>query len=419
MDRQKLATLTEPRITPAEAPARLEALQAECSGPPFGHAMYGTIDWYPFKSIPGQKDFLKVLCFNQGVRQEDLTKHPTVPLMLVIMAERQRQCFLARSNTSSSSSASQPADPMCLLKAAADKIKRLIADTPDETPSASSSSVAASGSDAGAPQPGMSAGPNFPRSAIQYLAKLTEVNAQNSQLPGVRRKLVKIVTEMTEEAETAQLDLTPYSEQFAPYVFIFWCIATFRDNKAAEAFRDLEVQVNPMAPFADEAENQIDQDLMQIESGMLCKGPLRQRLKEYKVTLARGYDFMKKYEQRIQQCFSARCGRKQSYVPGDDIGGDALRIFDDRPILSPPLVCQLCDAGFICDNDFKHHMACDHGGENEYRKRVLYLMAEAGHRPITGQEKRIMVRNFAHFQRWCFFWVQGQLLRRLQSRAQS
>ena len=47
-------------------------------------------------------------------------------------------------------------------------------------------------------------------------------------------------------------------------------------------------------------------------------------------------------------------------------------------------------------------MACDHGGENEYRKRVLYLMAEAGHRPITGQEKRIMVQNFAHFQQWCF-----------------
>ena len=29
-------------------------------------------------------------------------------------------------------------------------------------------------------------------------------------------------------------------------------------------------------------------------------------------------------------------------------------------------------------------------------------MAEAGHRPITGQEKRIMVQNFAYFQQWCF-----------------
>ena len=334
--------------------------------------------------------------------------------METMMAKTQEQCFLARSNTSSSSSGSEPADRMCLLKAAADTIKGLIAAIPDEAAPASSSLVAASGSNAGAPQPGVSVDPSFPRSAIQCLAKLTEINYHSSQLHSVRRKLVKVVTEMTEEAETAQLDLTPYGEteillsgqtvyiQFAPIVFIFWGIAAIRNNRAAEAQRELEVQANPMEPFADEAENQIEQDLMQFESGMLCKGPLRQRLKEYKDALARGYDFMKKYEQRIQQCDSARRGRKLDYVPGHDIRGDALRIFDDKPILSPPLVCQLCDAGFICDNDFKKHLACDHAGENEYRKRVLYLMAEAGHRPITGQEKRIMVQNFAHFQQWCF-----------------
>ena len=135
---------------------------------------------------------------------------------------------------------------------------------------------------------------------------------------------------------------------------------------------------------------------------MLCKGPLRQRLKEYELALKRGYDFMKKYEQRIHNCKSGRCNSKFTYVPGDDIAGDSLRIFDDSPVLSPPLVCQLCDAGFITESDFKQHMASDHGGENEYRKRVLYLMMEAGHRPITGQEKRIMVQNFAHFQQWCF-----------------
>ena len=85
------------------------------------------------------------------------------------------------------------------------------------------------------------------------------------------------------------------------------------------------------------------------------------------MALSRGYDFMKKYEQRIHNA-STSSARKLCYVPGDDIDGDSLRIFDDRPILSPPLVCQLCDAGFICENDFKHHMASDHGGENEYRK---------------------------------------------------
>ena len=72
-----------------------------------------------------------------------------------------------------------------------------------------------------------------------------------------------------------------------------------------------------MAPFADDAENQIDQDLMQIENGMLCKGPIRQRLKEYKVALSRGYDFMKKYEQRIHNA-STPSASKLCYVPGDD-----------------------------------------------------------------------------------------------------
>ena len=93
------------------------------------------------------------------------------------------------------------------------------------------------------------------------------------------------------EAETAQLDLTPYmATHSACSVFLWWCITTGRDTRAAQAQRDLEVEVNPMAPFADDAQNQIDQDLMQIENGMLCKGPQRQRLKEYKVALSRGYD---------------------------------------------------------------------------------------------------------------------------------
>ena len=147
---------------------------------------------------------------------------------------------------------------------------------------------------------------------------------------------------------------------------------------------------------------------MSLKQGPVCdtfimssKG-LRQRRKDYKNYLQRGYDFMKKYEERFHKLDERQHKSKLSYVPGDDIAGDSLRIFDDRPIITPPLVCQLCDVSFISENDVKHHMADDHGGENEYRKRVLYLMTETGHRPITGQEKRIMVQNFAHFQQWCF-----------------
>ena len=124
--------------------------------------------------------------------------------------------------------------------------------------------------------------PHPNRLAIQYLAHLAEVNKQNSQLASVRRMLIKIITEMTKEAETAQLDLNPYpAANSACRVFLFWCMRRSRDSGEAEAQRDLDVQVNAMDPFADEAENQVEQDLMQFESGMLCKGPLRQRLKEY------------------------------------------------------------------------------------------------------------------------------------------
>ena len=41
-----------------------------------------------------------------------------------------------------------------------------------------------------------------------------------------------------------------------------------------------------------------------------------------------------------------------------------------------------------------------HSGENEYCKRVLFLMEQSGSRPIAGQEKRIIVQKFAHFQQF-------------------
>ena len=65
-----------------------------------------------------------------------------------------------------------------------------------------------------------------------------------------------------------------------------------------------------------------------------------------------------------------------------------------------PLVCQLCDSDFLYEADFTEHKKHDHGGANEYRKRVLYLMQQTGCRAITGQEKRIMLQNFAHFQQF-------------------
>ena len=55
---------------------------------------------------------------------------------------------------------------------------------------------------------------------------------------------------------------------------------------------------------------------------------------------------------------------------------------------------------FVCDANFAAHKQKVHSGENEYRKRVLFLMEQSGSRPIAGQEKRILVQTFAQFQQF-------------------
>ena len=113
------------------------------------------------------------------------------------------------------------------------------------------------------------------------------------------------------------------------------------------------------------------------------------------------------------------------YVAGDEIQGDALREFEDVPILTAPLVCMLCPpggsgpealgassgdsmepkgslascvAGFLTEESFLRHCAECHSGYAEYRKRVLYLLEARGPHPISAQEKRLMVQNYAFFE---------------------
>ena len=108
---------------------------------------------------------------------------------------------------------------------------------------------------------------------------------------------------------------------------------------------------------------------------------------------------VQKYKSLLLQASTMTQG-PSVYVPGDQVLGDSLREFSDEPRLCGPLVCQLCDDSFCYQADFSKHLDAVHAGEREYRKRVLYLMEERGCRPITGQEKRIMVQNFAHFQQF-------------------
>ena len=70
-----------------------------------------------------------------------------------------------------------------------------------------------------------------------------------------------------------------------------------------------------------------------------------------------------------------------SYTPGDEISGDSLRVFTPAPVFTGPLVCQLCDADFAFEADFLAHKQRCHGGDAEYRKRVLFLLAEESGMP--------------------------------------
>ena len=88
------------------------------------------------------------------------------------------------------------------------------------------------------------------------------------------------------------------------------------------------------------------------------------------------------------------------YVPGDNVEGDASRTFASAPQISGPIVCQLCDATFLYEDDFAAHQTNAHCGVNEYRKRVLFLQEQCGPKAITGEEKRLIVQDFAHFQQF-------------------
>ena len=63
--------------------------------------------------------------------------------------------------------------------------------------------------------------------------------------------------------------------------------------------------------------------------------------------------------------------------------GKRLRVFSEQPVITGLLVCQLCKSEFVSEEDFTRHKQQDNAGEAEYRKRVLFLMAESGCSPIT------------------------------------
>ncbi len=55
-----------------------------------------------------------------------------------------------------------------------------------------------------------------------------------------------------------------------------------------------------------------------------------------------------------------------------------------------PLVCKLCEADFVYEQDFAVQHEKEYAGESEYRKRVLFLVKRGGC-PVAAQKKRTMI----------------------------
>ena len=152
---------------------------------------------------------------------------------------------------------------------------------------------------------------------------------------------------------------------------------------------ELRLEGDPMDPFHEEAANRFEQDLLMALNGIRPKHVMG-RIARYKKYMthpcALGMDLVQKYKEQVLEA-AAASDVLPPYVAGCEIQGDALRTFSEEPIMTGPLVCHLCDdATFLYDEDFAKHKEKVHSGENEYRKRVLFLMEQSGSRPVTGQE---------------------------------
>ena len=71
-----------------------------------------------------------------------------------------------------------------------------------------------------------------------------------------------------------------------------------------------------------------------------------------------------------------------------------------QAVAAPMIVCLLCHEGFRSNEALDRHANVRHGGRCEYRKRVAYMMQEAGLQPMQPWHKRQMIQNHAFFSRY-------------------
>ena len=187
----------------------------------------------------------------------------------------------------------------------------------------------------------------------------------------------------TKEIEASRADESKLAERIRDHKKKGNLSEEHKAELAAMSFKEfgeleeVRLEGDPMDPFHEEAANRFEQDLLMASNGIRPKHVMR-RIARYKKYMthpcALGMDLVQKYKEQVLEA-AAASDVLPPYVAGCEIQGDALRTFSEEPIMTGPLVCHLCDdATFLYDEDFAKHKEKVHSGENEYRKRVLFLM---------------------------------------------
>ena len=112
--------------------------------------------------------------------------------------------------------------------------------------------------------------------------------------------------------------------------------------KASElgGLAEAEAPPDPLDPFADDAANRLEQDLLMFTNGIRPRA-LQRRLRRYQRYVGdpalQSRPEVQKYKDQLQLTCASAAGRA-SYVAGQDIQGDALRTFACTPEACGPLL---------------------------------------------------------------------------------
>ena len=102
----------------------------------------------------------------------------------------------------------------------------------------------------------------------------------------------------------------------------------------------------------------------------------------------------------LNDLFTAIMLFKKRYAMKRTGADDCLRDFPDRPVPMPPISCLLkgCEGCWLNSREeFEAHCDQQHGGVQDYRNRVLYLLSKTVFQ-MPGSLQRAAMQSFAEFQ---------------------